>query len=137
MIMEAAREGDVIAIEAFRTTGKWIGAGVASLSAILDPETVVIGGGVIDAGELLLEPIREAAKRHMPFSEILPMPEIVGATLGNQAALPIVLPLLKRNYCAPNLFTNSAFWDYWRSKTIEVFKFVEFIQICGRCRFIE
>lgn len=44
MIMEAARDGDVIAIEAFRTTGKWIGAGVASLSAILDPETVVIGG---------------------------------------------------------------------------------------------
>ena len=86
MIMEAARAGDVIAIEAFRTTGKWIGAAVASLSAILDPEIVVIGGGVIDAGELLLAPIREAAKRHMPFSEILPMPEIVGATLGNQAA---------------------------------------------------
>jgi len=96
MIMEAAREGDVIAIEAFKTTGKWIGAGVASLSAILDPETVVIGGGVIDAGELLLAPIREAAKRHMTFSEILPMPEIVGATLGNQAGLVGVADLARR-----------------------------------------
>jgi glucokinase len=95
MIMEAARAGDVIAIEAFRTTGKWIGAAVASLSAILDPEIVVIGGGVIDAGELLLSPIREAAKRHMPFSEILPMPEIVGATLGNQAGLVGVADLAR------------------------------------------
>ena len=87
MIMEAARDGDVIAIEAFRTTGKWIGAGVASLSAILDPETVVIGGGVIEAGELLLAPICEAAKLHMPFSEIFPILEFVVSTVCNQSAL--------------------------------------------------
>lgn len=94
-IMEAAREGDPIAIEAFETTGRWIGAGVASLSTILDPETVVIGGGVIEAGELLLAPIRAAAKEHMPFSDILPMPTIVGATLGNQAGLVGVADLAR------------------------------------------
>jgi len=95
MITEAARDGDAIALHGFNTLGYWIGSGVASLSAILDPETVVIGGGVIDAGEILLKPIREAAKRHMPFSEILPMPEIVGATLGNQAGLVGVADLAR------------------------------------------
>lgn len=95
MITEAAREGDEIALAGFNTLGYWIGAGVASLSVILDPELVVIGGGVIDAGEILLKPIRAAAKIHMPFSQILPMPEIVGATLGNEAGLVGVADLAR------------------------------------------
>ena len=95
MITEAARAGDSIALKSFQTLGTWIGVGVASLSVVLDPEIVVIGGGVIDAGEILLKPIRESAKSHMPFSEILPMPEIVGATLGNEAGLVGVADLAR------------------------------------------
>ena len=59
-IADAARDGDAVALAAFNTTGQWLGAGIASLSVILDPECVVIGGGVIDAGDILLKPTREA-----------------------------------------------------------------------------
>jgi len=86
-ITEAAREGDAVALAAFNTTGQWLGSGIASLSVILDPECVVIGGGVIDAGEILLEPIRAGLERYMPFAGKHPYPEIIAATLGNEAGL--------------------------------------------------
>lgn len=86
-ITEAAREGDQVAISAFNTTAQWLGAGIASLSVILDPECVVIGGGVVDAGEILLAPTRAAMERYMPFAGKHPYPEIIPATLGNEAGL--------------------------------------------------
>ena len=54
---------------------------------LFDPACVVIGGGVIDAGEILLEPTRAALERYMPFSGKHPSPRIVAATLGNDAGL--------------------------------------------------
>jgi glucokinase len=86
-ITDAAREGDQVALAAFNTTAQWLGAGIASLSAVLDPEAVVIGGGVVDAGEILLAPTRAAMERHMPFAGKHPYPAIVAATLGNEAGL--------------------------------------------------
>ena len=48
--------------------GRWLGEGIASLAAVLDPAVVVIGGGVSEAGDLLLDPIRDAFARaaHRP-----------------------------------------------------------------------
>lgn len=86
-ITEAAREGDPIALAGFNTTAQWLGAGIASLSVLFDPACVVIGGGVIDAGEILLAPTRVALDRYMPFSGKHPTPKIVAATLGNEAGL--------------------------------------------------
>ena len=86
-ITEAAREGDAVALAAFNTTGQWLGAGIATLSVVLDPECVVIGGGVIDAGEILLGPTRSALERYMPFAGKHPYPEIIAASLGNEAGL--------------------------------------------------
>lgn len=86
-ITAAAREGDQVALAAFKTTAQWLGAGIASLSAILDPDTVVIGGGVIDAGEILLAPTRDAMERYMPFAGKHPVPKIIAAALGNNAGL--------------------------------------------------
>ncbi len=86
-ITEAAREGDTVALAAFNTTAQWLGAGIASLSVLLDPECVVIGGGVVDAGEILLAPTREALNRYMPFAGKHPNPEIIAAQLGNEAGL--------------------------------------------------
>lgn len=86
-ITDAAREGDQVAISAFNTTAQWLGAGIASLAVILDPECVVIGGGVVDAGEILLAPTRVAMERYMPFAGKHPYPEIIAATLGNEAGL--------------------------------------------------
>lgn len=86
-ITDAARQGDAVALAAFNTTAQWLGAGIASLSVILDPACVVIGGGVIDAGEILLAPTREAVERNMPFAGKHPSPRIIAAELGNEAGL--------------------------------------------------
>lgn len=86
-ITDAAREGDMVALAAFNTTGQWLGAGIASLSVLLDPACVVIGGGVIDAGEILLAPTRAAVERYMPFQGKHPSPRIVAAELGNDAGV--------------------------------------------------
>ena len=94
-ITDAAREGDAVALAAFNTTGQWLGAGIATLSVILDPECVVIGGGVIDAGEILLAPTREALHRYMPFAGKHPYPEIIAAQLGNEAGLVGVADLAR------------------------------------------
>jgi len=95
IITIAASEGDAVALAAFNTTGQWLGAGIATLSVILDPECVVIGGGVIDAGEILLAPTREALERYMPFAGRHPYPEIIAASLGNEAGLVGVADLAR------------------------------------------
>ena len=94
-ITDAAREGDAVALAAFQTTAQYLGAGIASLAVLLDPSCVVIGGGVIDAGEILLAPTREAMKRYMPFAGKHPYPEIVAAELGNEAGLVGVADLAR------------------------------------------
>jgi len=94
-ITEAAREGDELALAVFETTGDYIGAGIASLAVILDPEAVVIGGGVIDAGEILLNPIRTSMDKYMPFAGKHPHPQIIGAQLGNEAGLVGVADLAR------------------------------------------
>ena len=86
-ITDAARDGDPVAIAAFNTMATYLGAGIASLCAVIDPSCVVLGGGVIDAGELFLGPTRDAALRLIPFSGKHPYPEIVAAELGNHAGL--------------------------------------------------
>lgn len=86
-ITQAARDGDPIALAGFNTTAQWLGAGIASLSALFDPACVVIGGGVIEAGEILLAPTRAALERLIPFSGRRPIPKVVAATLGNDAGL--------------------------------------------------
>jgi glucokinase len=94
-ITDAARDGDAVALAAFNTTAQWLGAGIASLAVVLDPECVVIGGGVIDAGDILLEPTRAAMVRYMPFAGKHPYPEIIGAQLGNEAGLVGVADLAR------------------------------------------
>jgi glucokinase len=94
-ITEAARDGDAVALAAFNTTGQWLGAGIASLAVLLDPACVVIGGGVISAGEILLKPTRESLERNMSFSGKHPYPEIIAAQLGNEAGLVGVADLAR------------------------------------------
>jgi glucokinase len=94
-ITDAARDGDPVALAAFNTTGQWLGAGIASLSVILDPACVVIGGGVIEANEILLKPTREALERTMPFAGKHPYPQIIAAQLGNKAGLVGVADLAR------------------------------------------
>ncbi len=81
------QEGDPGALAALRELGRWIGAACASLSAVLDPQVFVIGGGVSSAGELLLEPIRESYLTHLPARGYHPEPGFVTAELVNDAGV--------------------------------------------------
>ena len=86
-ITEVAQAGDPAAVELLADLGAWVGEGAASVAAILDPELIVIGGGVAEAGDLLLEPIRAAYARQLTGRGHRPMARIVPATLGNDAGL--------------------------------------------------
>ena len=83
----AAREGDPAALACFEEIGRYLGQGLADVSAILDPGRIVVGGGVADAGELLLGPAREVFEKQLTGSGHRPVPEIVLAALGNDAGL--------------------------------------------------
>jgi len=87
MVTAAAEEGDPVACAAFAPVGDWLGVGVASLVAALDPELVVIGGGVSAAGDLLLEPARAALRRTLVGAAHRVVPELVAAELGPQAGM--------------------------------------------------
>jgi glucokinase len=87
VVTEAARDGDPVAIELFEEVGRWLGIGLANLAAALDPGVFVIGGGVSDAGELLLRPARESFRRTLTGRGFRPEPRIVKAALGPEAGL--------------------------------------------------
>jgi glucokinase len=63
-VLSGARERARRDVEALAETGRWLGLGLASLSPIFAPDTVVVGGGVAAAGELLLEPTRASYRTH-------------------------------------------------------------------------
>lgn len=75
------------ALRAFEEVGGWLGVGVAGLCSALDPEVVVVGGGLSDAGELLLQPARTALAEKLPGREHRPMPRLVRAECGPQAGM--------------------------------------------------
>ncbi|CAM5332088.1 ROK family glucokinase [Leifsonia shinshuensis] len=79
--------GDPGALAALRQLGDWLGQACASLGAILDPQLFVFGGGVAQAGELLLEPIRQAYLENLPARGYHPEPEFKIAELVNDAGV--------------------------------------------------
>ncbi|MFM8351049.1 MAG: ROK family glucokinase [Actinomycetales bacterium] len=87
-VTAAAREGDPVAMEAFAVVGTWLGRGLADLSSILDPGAFVIGGGVSEAGDLLLDSARATLAEKLTVGRSRrPIPEVRLATLGNEAGL--------------------------------------------------
>ncbi|MDX1933581.1 MAG: ROK family protein [Capsulimonadales bacterium] len=86
VIAEAANEGDAVAIEVFEEVGYFIGLGIASMINLLDPEMVVIGGGVAQAGELIFDPIRRSTRANGIPSLVAHCP-LVPAELGDDAGI--------------------------------------------------
>jgi len=84
-VVAAARAGDVRAVEALARAARLIGTAVANLTIFLAPERVVIGGGVAEAGDLLLGPLRETVHRRAGNVAPLDRIELVHATLGSHA----------------------------------------------------
>ncbi len=96
MVTEAARAGDPAAVALFAELGRWLGEGIADLAVVLDPATVVVGGGVSEAGELLLAPAREAYVAALSGAAHRPHLQVVRATLGNDAGLIGAADLARR-----------------------------------------
>lgn len=94
-VTELARAGDEGAVALFAQLGTRLGEGLASICAVLDPALVVIGGGVADAGALLLDPAEEAFAAHLIGRGHRPSPRVVAATLGNDAGLVGVATLAR------------------------------------------
>ncbi|HEY8413296.1 MAG TPA: ROK family protein [Pyrinomonadaceae bacterium] len=94
-VAHEAREGDDFAAMMIERTGKFIGTGVASVINLLNIDCIVLGGGVMEAGSLILNPIIQEAKRRA-FQPCFDATNIVAATLGPDAA-PIGVALLARD----------------------------------------
>ena len=86
-LTKAAKAGNELALAAFSKQADWLGLACASYSLIIDPQAIIIGGGVVDAGELFLTPVRAAMRKYMPFAESHVPPKIIAAKFGNDAGL--------------------------------------------------
>jgi len=96
MVTRAAGEGDAYAKEKMTEIGTWLGEGIAALAAVLDPATVAVGGGVAEAGDMLLVPATEAFRASLTGSGHRPVLDVRVAQLGNKAGLIGAADLARR-----------------------------------------
>ncbi len=86
-ISAAARRGDPVAIDSFRELARWAGAGLADLASLFDPSAFIVGGGVSDEGDLVLDPIRKSFRRWLVGGQWRPHAQVLAARLGGEAGL--------------------------------------------------
>lgn len=87
MITQLAKAGDQFCINMLAELGRWIGEGCSSLVALLDPNVIVIGGGVIAAGDLILNTARHTFSSHLTGRGHRKEAELVPAQFGNDAGI--------------------------------------------------
>lgn len=98
-IAHEAKNGDDFAALMIERTGRYIGTAIATVINLLNTERVVMGGGVMDAGSLILDPIIREARRRS-FQPNFESTQIIAATLGHDA-VPIGAALLARDAAQP------------------------------------
>ncbi|MFE7122105.1 ROK family glucokinase [Streptomyces sp. NPDC057654] len=86
-ISAAARRGDPVAVDSFRELARWAGAGLADLASLFDPSAFIVGGGVSDEGDLVLDPIRKSFRRWLVGGQWRPHAQVLAARLGGEAGL--------------------------------------------------
>ena len=85
-VFDLAKEGDDIASRVFRRYVKYLTIAINNVVSFLDPDMIVLGGGVSRAGDFLLDAVRELLPKYLMYP-VLPMPEIALAQLGNDAGI--------------------------------------------------
>jgi glucokinase len=101
MITKAAAGGDPCAVELLDDLGRWLGEALASIATLFDPSTIVIGGGVSAAKELLLRSATVAFEKNLPAKANRPHPKFGLAELGNDAGIIGAADLARRPAPAP------------------------------------
>ncbi|MEV7227151.1 MULTISPECIES: ROK family glucokinase [Polymorphospora] len=96
MVTAAARAGDPVSRAAFAQIGHWLGISLADLVQILDPQVLVVGGGVIEAGELLLGPLNQSYVDALAQRGRLPVAPVRPAETGNGAGVVGAADLARR-----------------------------------------
>jgi glucokinase len=92
-VVKAVHQGDETAQAVFARLGRWLGVGIASLANIFEVDAVVVGGGLVETGELLLAPARTAAREYAYAARgIAPiLPATFGADAGKIGAALLAL----------------------------------------------
>ena len=96
-VYDAAKAGDPVASEIVRDTARYLGAGVANLLNIFNPDTVVIAGGVTAAGDALFVPLRAEVRRRA-FGPAVRAAKIVPGTLPGTAGVVGAVASFKQQY---------------------------------------
>ena len=84
-VSAAAAAGDPAARQVIEEVGWWVGFGLANLAAVLDPECFVLGGGVVQAGDLLVDAARATFAQLVEGADRRPLAVIVPAAFGERA----------------------------------------------------
>ncbi len=84
VVIEAAKQNDDLATDIIHNAGMNLGIRIAYLVNLFNPEVVVIGGGVENAGELILEPVRKTVKK-LAFTQQANIAKIIASALGEDA----------------------------------------------------
>jgi glucokinase len=87
MVTAAGKDGDLAARQAFDQVGYWLGNSMADIVQVIDPQVIVIGGGVIEAGELLLGPAGATYRESLEARGRLPVATVTAASLGTLAGV--------------------------------------------------
>lgn len=82
-IAECCDKGDEMAIEVFRRTGYYLGLGLANYASIVDPEAIILTGGISHAGKWLVDPVRETFEPHV-FGNLRGKVKILCSNMNNR-----------------------------------------------------
>ena len=97
-VAQTIGEQDPGAVALVQELGSWLGQSIGSITAVLDPELVVIGGGVSSVGDVLMDPIRTAYLAHLPARGFRPELQIKPAEFLNDAGLVGAADLARRAF---------------------------------------
>ncbi|GAB3081311.1 ROK family protein [Corynebacterium aquatimens] len=95
-VVEAARGGDALGVAAIENFAQWLGQGLSIVCDIVDPELIVLGGGVSRDAELYLDSARDVMHHNIVGSGYRPLPRLIRAELGPQAGMIGVADLARR-----------------------------------------
>ena len=86
VVFDLAKEGDELALIVYRNFARYLGIACANIGSILNPSTIVIGGGVSAAGDFLLDGVRKVYEENS-FPQVRASTKLALATLGNDAGV--------------------------------------------------